>query len=316
MRLARDNDISPYVKLAINKVHDAAAVSSKCAQQPGCCTAEGLASGDPGSWTNFLTDPIFYELERSEVDLKRSRAHLFHRDCLAARTMFSTSALQLLIGLKIDEEHEHTVAELRATKRKLSGSESLIGSQQNEINQLSERVHKMEELKVELEKEINALKEESVRATREHELEALRREKEALIAFSTSAIYEESCSYMIAETIWEILSNFKGQMHHEHERQGIDFRWDRIDPVGKDVNGIEIVREEPNVKADRFYPWRDEILQHVERFLDQRAGGCRAQTPIPEHGPLTNNPPNGRMSRLPENAEADPECHDTPGSAV
>ncbi|EPS61612.1 hypothetical protein M569_13183 [Genlisea aurea] len=275
---------------------------SKRAQQPGLCNAEGLASGDPGIWTNFLTDPIFYELERSEVDLKRSRAHLFHRDCLAARTT--------------DEEHEHTVAELRATKRKLSDSESHIGSQQNEINQLSERVHKMEELKVELEKEINALKEESVRATREHELEALRREKEAVIAFSTSSICEESCSYMIAETISEILNNFKSQMHREHERQGIDFRWDRIDPFGKDANGIEIVRGEPNVKADRFYPWRDEILQHMERFLDQRAGACRAQTPMPEHGPLTNNPPNGRTSRLPEDAEADPERPDTPGSAV
>ncbi|EPS60548.1 hypothetical protein M569_14255 [Genlisea aurea] len=70
MRPARDNAISPYVKLTINKVHDATAVSSKRAQQRGRCNAEGLASGDPGTWTNFLSDSIFYELERSEVDLK------------------------------------------------------------------------------------------------------------------------------------------------------------------------------------------------------------------------------------------------------
>ncbi|EPS62579.1 hypothetical protein M569_12211 [Genlisea aurea] len=274
-------------------------------EQPGHLGTEGLIFDDPETWKNFLNDSIFCALERHEAGLKRPRAEFFHQTCLATRTMLRMTELQMTMGLKADMERDRAIEELRASQKKLSDAQTLIRTLQSDVSKLSERANKVEEIKTQLERENNALREVAARATREHELEATRREKEVVIAFSTSAVCEEICSIMLADALTEILNNCKGQICLELERRGIDFRWDGIDPIGKDANGIEIASVESDVESDRFYPWRDEILQHVERFLNQRACMARAETPMSKNGSWIDSPTSGRRSDIVGDVELD-----------
>ncbi|EPS58708.1 hypothetical protein M569_16105 [Genlisea aurea] len=172
-------------------------------------------------------------------------------------------------------ERDRAIEELRASQKKLSDVQTLIRTLQSHVNKLSERDNKVEEIKTQLEGE-QCLEEAAARATREHELEATRREKEAVIAFSTTPVCEEICSMMLGDALTEILNNFKGQICLELERRGIDFQWNEIDPIGKNANGIEI-----------------------------------ASTPMSKNGSWTDSPTGGRMSDIVGDVELDPECPTT-----